>query len=126
MQVFKKPTDFVSEIKKHKHIVSYNGEGFDFFVLEKYGLELVKKSHKKKSKIPEKDLIGNDRLRLNQGRKGCRKPIGFDSYDVLSAIVALIPYGSNKKWPSLEEMMQSHYNCKKENILYFFKSRKIS
>ncbi|MBP2030265.1 hypothetical protein J2755_001199 [Methanohalophilus levihalophilus] len=116
MQVFKKPTDFVSEIKKHKHIVSYNGEGFDFFVLEKYGLELVKKSHKKKLKIPEKELLENSLLRLNLDRKGCRKPVDFDSYDLLSAIVALRPYGNNKKWPSLEEMMQTHYNCKKENI----------
>lgn len=116
IQVFKKPMDFVNEMKKHKHIVSYNGEGFDFFVLEKYGIELVKKSHKKSPKIPEKDLIKNNLLKLKRDRKGCRKLIGFESYDVLSAIIALRPNGDNKKWPSLEEMMLSQYNCQKEKI----------
>jgi hypothetical protein len=116
MLVFKKPIDYVNEIKKHKYIVSYNGEGFDFFVLEKYGLELIKKSHKKKLKVSEKDLIENILLRLGLDRKGCRKPVGFYSYDLLPAIVALRPYSKNKKYPSLEEIIQSHYNCKKESI----------
>ncbi len=39
---FKNPTKVVEFLNKAKAIVSYNGEGFDFLVLEKYGLEIKK------------------------------------------------------------------------------------
>ena len=46
---FTNPKKFVNFIKKAKAIVSYNGEGFDFLVLEKFGLKIRK--HKNRWKL---------------------------------------------------------------------------
>lgn len=86
IQVFKKPKEFVNEMKKYKHIVSYNGEGFDFFVLEKYGLELVKKSHHKSHKIPEKDFMKNDLSKLMKSRKGENQTSNSSYHQSLSSL----------------------------------------
>ena len=39
---FTDPIELVKLLKKSKGIVTYNGEGFDFLVLNKYGLRLKK------------------------------------------------------------------------------------
>jgi uncharacterized protein YprB with RNaseH-like and TPR domain len=38
----KDPKEFVSLVSKSKILVTYNGEGFDFLVLEKYGFKIKK------------------------------------------------------------------------------------
>src|SRR3989338_3151742 len=38
---FTNPTEFVKALTPFSYLVSYNGEGFDFLVLEKYGLKIA-------------------------------------------------------------------------------------
>ncbi|WP_048831390.1 hypothetical protein [Methanomethylovorans hollandica] len=85
---FYKPEELVKLLKKAKTIVSYNGEGFDFLVLEKHGLKIIE--------------CGTDRW----------KPTKCDSFDIMHTIQNLRE-DSNKKYPSLEEMMKSHYGISK-------------
>jgi hypothetical protein len=83
---FTDPKKFVGLLKKAKALVTYNGEGFDFIVLEKYGLKI-------KETIDKRFL-----------------PEGICSFDIMHKIQELRPKGSfEKKFPSLDEMINSHY-----------------
>lgn len=86
---FKNPTKLVKFLNDAKAIVSYNGEGFDFLVLSKYGLKI--KKHKN---------------RWN--------PVGIKSLDIMHAISEnRQKKHQNKKYPSLNEMMAQHYGLNK-------------
>lgn len=78
---FKNPTNFVKFLNNAKTLVSYNGEGFDFLVLEKYGLELRK-------------------------YKNRWKPKNIKSLDILHTINERRPQEHRKKkYPSFDELM---------------------
>jgi len=86
---FKNPTKLVEFLNKAKAIVSYNGEGFDFLVLEKYGLKIKKY---------------RDRW----------IPRHVKSFDIMHTIQEKRPKKhQNKKYPSLDEMMAQHYGSNK-------------
>lgn len=80
---------FVELLKKAKTLISYNGEGFDFLVLEKYGLKIKKFKNRW---IP--------------------KSIG--SCDIMHTIHERRPkQHKNKKYPKLDEIIFHHYGSKK-------------
>jgi hypothetical protein len=82
---FTKPKKFVEILKRAKALVSYNGEGFDFLVLEKYGLRIRKYK---------------DRWR----------PEKIDSFDIMHTLQENRPRKNRgKKYPKLEELMTQHY-----------------
>lgn len=86
---FKNPTRFVRFLNNAKALVSYNGEGFDFLVLEKYGLKLRKHENR-------------------------WKPQDIKSFDVMHAISERRPQKHrNKKYPSLDEIIFQHYGSNK-------------
>lgn len=86
---FTKPKELVRLLKGAKSLVSYNGEGFDFLVLEKHGLRIRK---------------FKDRWR----------PQSIESFDIMHTIQALRPHKHRgKKYPKLEEMMEQHYGTSK-------------
>lgn len=86
---FKNPKEFVKFLNKAKAIVSYNGEGFDFLVLEKYGFEI-------------------------EGYKNRWKPKIITSFDIMHTISEKRPdKHQNKKYPRLEEMINQHFNSHK-------------
>lgn len=83
------PIELVDTLNKAKAIVSYNGEGFDFLVLEKYGLKIKK--------------YGNR-----------WKPVGIKSFDIMHTIHQRRSTSEQElKYPKLEELMKQHYDCKK-------------
>jgi hypothetical protein len=86
---FKVAKKLVKFLKKYKAIVSYNGEGFDFLVLEQHGLKIKK-------------------------YKNRWKPLRIKSLDIMHTIQERRPKKHhNKKYPSLEEMMLQHYGVNK-------------
>ncbi|WP_129599338.1 3'-5' exonuclease family protein [Methanohalophilus profundi] len=87
---FTDPKELVELLKKAKALVTYNGEGFDFFVLEKYGLDVEETAGKKCS------------------------PKGIRSFDIMHKIQELRPADSfEKKFPSMDEIIYSHYGIHK-------------
>ena len=72
---FKNPTKLVNFLNNAEAIVSYNGEGFDFLVLEKYGLKI--KRHKNR-----------------------RKPLGIKSLDIMHTINEKRPKKHQNKKPN--------------------------
>lgn len=89
--IFSEPKKFVQLIKRARTLVSFNGEGFDFLALNKYGLKIRKY---------------RDRW----------KPQNIESLDIMHAIAEYRPKkNSVKKYPSLEEMMFQHYDIKKSD-----------
>jgi len=86
---FWNPKKLVKFLKKAKAIVTYNGEGFDFLVLEKYGLKIRK-------------------------YKNRWKPVGIKSLDIMHTIMERRPKEhQDKKYPSLDEMIYQHYGLNK-------------
>jgi len=86
---FTKPKKLVELLSCAKSLVSYNGEGFDFLVLEKYGLKI--REYK-------------DRWR----------PRNIESFDIMHTIQENRPRKNRgKKYLKLEEMMVQHYGIKK-------------
>lgn len=86
---FRDPKKLVKILNDAKAIVTYNGEGFDFLVLEKYGLKIKK-------------------------YKDRWKPIGIKSLDIMHTIMEKRPKEHrNKKYPSLNEMIHQHYGLNK-------------
>lgn len=89
-RVFKEPEPFIEQLKTAKALVTYNGEGFDYIVLEKFGL-------------PVEQDVGNRCI-----------PTSIQSCDILHEIQRSRERGEfSKKYPSLDEMIYSHYEAHK-------------
>ncbi len=87
--VFREPEKFVQLLKRARTLVSFHGEGFDFLVLNKYGLNIRKYRNR-------------------------WKPQKIESLDIMFGIAEYRPRRNRgKKYPSLEEMMFQHYGVKK-------------
>lgn len=86
---FTDPIEFIKLLRTAKVLVSYNGEGFDFLVLKKYGLEVRKYVVKEKDRWKPENSISRD--------------IMYTIYDK----------NREKKYVSLERLMIQHYGIKK-------------
>jgi Mor family transcriptional regulator len=87
---FTNPEELVALLRTAQVLVTYNGEGFDYIVLDKYGLSAV--LHIKDRWVPQ----------------------GIESYDIMHTIQEMRPPENiEKKYPSLDEMIASHYECHK-------------
>lgn len=87
---FLTPEPLVKFLNTAKGIVSYNGEGFDFLVLQKHGLKIKK----------HKNRVHTTNIK---------------SFDIMHTIHEKRPAKNKKmKYPSLEEMMKEHYKAEKQ------------
>jgi len=81
----------INFIERAKLFVTYNGEGFDFLVLKKYGLKLRK-------------------------YKNAWRPVGIKSFDIMNEIVRWKKeWNYYRKLPSLDEMMYWNFGIKKSD-----------
>lgn len=86
---FDSPTKFVEFLNTAPTLVSYNGEGFDFLVLEKHGLNIKKYQNRWKLKNAK-------------------------SLDIMHTIQESRPEeNKEKKYPSLDELIFQHYAVNK-------------
>ncbi len=110
---FTQPRKFVEFIKRAKTLVSYNGEGFDFFVLRKYGLKL--KSYRLRlPPITYNQFFDYIRFSSWLANHSRWKPQRIQSYDIMYMIQEKLPkWHKDNKYPSLEEMINQHYHKNK-------------
>ncbi len=87
--VYTDPKEFVKKVIKARNIVSYNGEGFDFLVIEKFGITLNK--FKNRWKIANR--ISLDIMHTIQEKRKETK----------------------SKYPKLEELMKVNFDKKKSD-----------
>jgi hypothetical protein len=117
---FIRPKKFVDFLKKAKTLVTYNGEGFDFLVLSKYGLKLsFVKLPIAWQNLPYRVSFESykngwfralDRFNNWQDRQKRWKPKGIKSFDIMHAIHENRPkWHKDKKYPSLEDMIHQHF-----------------
>ncbi len=85
---FTDPYKFVEKVNKAKEVASYNGEGFDFLVIAKYGIKIK---------------------RLDNNRWGVVNKV---SMDIMHTIQENRKNKKNK-YPKLEEMMEVNFGKKK-------------
>lgn len=85
--IYTNPVEFTKKVNKAKTIVSYNGEGFDFLVIEKFGFTLRK-------------------------FKNRWKAANKKSFDIMHTIQERRKNPKNK-YPSLEELMKVNFNKEK-------------
>jgi hypothetical protein len=84
--LFQDAKELIEFLRTAKALVTYNGEGFDFIVLERFGISI--KPYKNGRWVPER----------------------IESLDIMHKIQDERETGSfEKKYPSLEEMILSHY-----------------
>ncbi len=88
---FTDPIKLVKKLKTADTVVTFNGENFDFIVLAKYGVKLT-------------------------SRIGKAKPLNLKSLDIFACIIEnRAEKYKNAKYPSLADLMKSHYNKRKKN-----------